>query len=162
MFGAVGVPRRHREAVAHRVVRLGRVLGPALSAVARRVPMNHLTASLVSHTGFVLPYARPHHLVPALREFLRHDFRWYFDLALAAAEHDRMDVSFVRCPTTVVGGRWDALTDPVDVAAFARDIPGARYVELPGSHFLPVEFPERLHELLHDVVARSALGAAAR
>ena len=85
-----------------------------------------------------------------------------FDLALAEAEHDRMDVSFVRCPTTVVGGRWDAPTDCDDVASFARDIAGARFVELPGPHFVPLEFPERVHELLHDVVARSALSAPAR
>jgi pimeloyl-ACP methyl ester carboxylesterase len=160
MFAPVGVPRRHREALAHRVVRTARAIGPVLSAIARRVPLNELSASVIAHTGFVLPYAKPRDLVPALREFLQHDFRWYFDLALAAAEHAPMDVSFLRCPTTVVAGRWDALTAHDDVAAFARDIPGARFVELPGSHFLPVEFPDRLHELLHEVVARSGLGAA--
>lgn len=160
MFSTLGIPRRLRERFALRVIRASRFAGPALSAVARRVPMTDTWAQIINHTGFVLPRARPEVLIPALQEFFQHDFRWYFDLALAAAEHPRMEASFLRCPATVVAGRWDSLTAREDLADVARQIPGARYVELPGSHFLPLEFPERMEALLRELTARSGLHPA--
>jgi hypothetical protein len=44
------------------------------------------------------PEAHPDLLVPMLQEFLVQDWRWYMHLAVAAAEHQPMDLSFVRCP----------------------------------------------------------------
>ena len=37
-----------------------------------------------------------------------------------------------------------------DMATAAERIPGATYVELRGTHFIQMEQPERVHELLLD------------
>ncbi len=72
-------------------------------------------AWVLSHSGFMLPGADPQALVPMLREFLAQDWRWYGELALAASEHEPMDLSFVRCPTVLLAGRHDVLTSVQDV-----------------------------------------------
>jgi len=154
MFGVLGIPKRLRRSVALSVCRLARAVGPQLSAVARAIPLNDLVASAIAHTGFMLPPARPATTIPALEEFFRNDFRWYFELALAAAEHPAMDVSFLSCPTTVVAGRWDSLATREDVIALARRIPQAELVVLPGSHFLPLEFPKEMLRLARELWAR--------
>ena len=156
MFAPVGVPKRLRHRAGRGVCRLARALGPQLSAVARALPMTDLVADVIAHTGFMLPAARPGVTVPALTEFFRNDFRWYFELALAAGEHPAMDVSFLTCPTTVVAGKWDSLTACADVVAVAGRIPQAQLVVLPGSHFLPLEYPAEMERLAAELVSRCA------
>ncbi|HEY3448302.1 MAG TPA: alpha/beta hydrolase [Myxococcales bacterium] len=162
-FAPVGVPKPWRRTAAVAVCNLARALGPGLSALARGVPKVELLASVIAHTGFMLPQARPATTLPALTEFFRNDFRWYFELALAAGEHPAMDVSFLKCPTTVVAGKRDSLTAHEDVVALARRIPQALLVELPGSHFLPLEYPEEMLRLARELAQRVAAepGAAA-
>ncbi|MGC4121590.1 MAG: alpha/beta hydrolase [Myxococcales bacterium] len=150
-FAPVGVPKPLRKTAAVAVCNLARALGPGLSALARGVPKVELLARVIAHTGFMLPAARPATTLPALTEFFRNDFRWYFELALAAGEHPPMDVSFLKCPTTVVAGRWDSLTAFEDVRELARRIPHAKLVELSGSHFLPLEYPEKMLELAREL-----------
>ena len=160
MFAPLFVPRFLRRRVASGVTGTARAVGGALSAIASRLPMNDLVARLVSHSGFMLPQARPEVLKQALGPFFQNDFRWYFKLAQAAGEHRPFDPSFLRCPTTVVAGRWDMLTAFADVKALAPRIPGARLVTLPGSHFLPLEYPERMGDELAALAARCDLAAA--
>lgn len=156
MFGPLGVPRRLRHDVGVGAAHLARRLGPQLSWLSRRVPLNRWTASAISHTGFVLPRATPDRLVPALAEFREHDFRWYFTLAIGAADHGPMDLSFVDVPVTLVAGRYDVLTSMHDMTAAAAQIPHAELHVLPGSHFLPLEFPDELAGELRALVARTA------
>jgi pimeloyl-ACP methyl ester carboxylesterase len=73
-------------------------------------------------------------------------WRWYRHLALAVAEHAPLDISPVRCPVTFVAGRYDSLVDVADVRSAARSVPGARLRELPGTRFLPLQYPEVLLE----------------
>lgn len=151
MFGLLRLPRPLRHPTGVAAARLGWLLGPVLSGLARRVPLTRATALAVNHSGFVLPAARPDVLLPALAEFRGHDFRWYFALALAAADHRPMDLGFVRCPTTLVAGRWDVLTYRRDLERAAAQIPHARLVTLDGSHFLPLERPAELARLVREL-----------
>ena len=48
---------------------------------------------------------------------------------------------------------WDLLAGARDMASAARRIPGASYTELRGSHFIQMEQPERVHQLLLDFLA---------
>jgi pimeloyl-ACP methyl ester carboxylesterase len=57
-------------------------------------------------------------------------------------------------PVTLVGGTWDVLAGARDMATAAERIPDATYVELAGSHFLQMEQPDRVHELLLELIAR--------
>ncbi len=163
-FAAMGgpwrVPRRLRAPLATGVARAARALGPALGGVVGRVPVDRRTAWLLAHSGVVRPAARPEVLVPVLREFLQHDWRWYFHLALGAAAHAPVDLSGVRCPVTLVAGRSDVLTSVHDVVAVADRLPHAQVTVLPGSHFLPVEHPELVLAALDELQRRVVAGAA--
>jgi pimeloyl-ACP methyl ester carboxylesterase len=158
MFGPLRGAARLRHAASVGVTRGLRLAGPALDRLSAAVPLNRRTAWAVAHSGFMLPAATPERLIPTLEEFRRHDFRWYFTLALAMADHEPMDVSFVRCPTTLVAGRYDVVTSRHAMARTAERIPHARLVTLDGSHFLPLERPAEITALLHDLAAAAGPG----
>jgi pimeloyl-ACP methyl ester carboxylesterase len=148
MFGPLRVPKRFRHRLGLAGARLGVRIGPQLSWIADHVPLNNVTANVINHSGFILPAAKAERLIPALEEFRQHDFRWYFSLAVAAGEHEPMDLSFVKVPVTLVAGRYDVLTSMYDMVEAASQIPHAELHLLPGSHFLPLEYPDELaHEL---------------
>lgn len=153
--GVLGVPKRLRHRVGLAAAHAGRVAGPALSWTARRIPVNRVTSNLISHSGFLLPGATPDRLMPALAEYREHDFRWYFTLAVAASEHPAMNLAFVTQPVTLVAGRYDVITSMHDMVAAAREIPHAVLHVLPGSHFLPVEYPDELARELRELAARA-------
>jgi pimeloyl-ACP methyl ester carboxylesterase len=44
-----------------------------------------------------------------------------------------------------------------DVVAAAAKFPHAQISVLPGSHFLPIEFPQEIHDLLDDLARRADL-----
>jgi pimeloyl-ACP methyl ester carboxylesterase len=83
-----------------------------------------------------------------LKEFSRHDWSWYRHLSVALADHAPLDVSGVHCPVTFLAGRFDSLVDVEDLRKAARAIPGARFRELMGTHFLPLQYPEVMLEEL--------------
>jgi 3-oxoadipate enol-lactonase len=154
MGGPWRVPRALRKPLAVRTAKAMRAAGPLLTQVSRRIPVGERFAWLVSHTGLMRPEARPELLVPMLEEFLQHDWRWYMDLAVAASEHAPMDLSFVQCPVTLVAGKHDVLTSVHDVVEAASRIPHAQIAVLPGSHFLPLEYPDLLSMALGDLARR--------
>lgn len=152
MFGALRRVPRLRSAAALGVTRGLRVAGPVLDRVADAVPLNRATVWAIRHTA-MSPAATPERLIPTLEEFRRHDFRWYFTMAAAIAEHEPMDLAFVRCPTTLVSGSRDVITSRHDLRRAAERIPHARLVELDGTHFLPLERPYELTCLLRELAA---------
>jgi pimeloyl-ACP methyl ester carboxylesterase len=91
------------------------------------------------------------------REFATHPWTWYSRLVLAAGEQEPMDTGFATFPVTIVGGVLDNLADVDDLRRTARRLPRARFVPLLGGHFLPLQFPGRLHRELLDLVERSDL-----
>jgi pimeloyl-ACP methyl ester carboxylesterase len=157
MFGPLRVPRRFRHDLGVAAARLGRRLGPQLSWLAAHIPLNRVTANVINHSGFVLPSATADRLIPALEEFREHDFRWYFALAIAAAEHEPMDLAFIEVPVTLVAGRYDVLTSMHDMIEAASRIPHAELHLLPGSHFLPLEYPDQLADELRRLAERTSL-----
>jgi 3-oxoadipate enol-lactonase len=48
----------------------------------------------------------------------------------------------IACPTLVIGCTYDTIRPPQGVEAIARQIPHARYVEIPSGHFMPHQTPE--------------------
>ncbi|MFP5219924.1 MAG: alpha/beta fold hydrolase [Actinomycetes bacterium] len=162
MGGPLRIPRPLRHVLATGVARWARAIGPALTWVAHRVPVDERTAWLVTHSGFMLPAARTEVVEPMLREFVRQDWKWYFHLAVAASEHRPMDVSSLECPVTLLAGRHDVLTSMHDVVDAAARIPHAQITVLPGSHFLPMEHPELVQVALDELARRSDLGPPAR
>ena len=160
-FGTMGaplrIPRRLRLPIATRAARVMRAAGGVLTPLAQHIPVNDRLSWLVTHSGFMLPAAKADVVTPMLEEFLKQDWRWYMKLAVAAADHAPMDVSFVTCPTTLVAGKWDVLTSMDDVIETAARIPHAQVTVLPGSHFLPMEYPELVSTALDQLARRSDL-----
>jgi pimeloyl-ACP methyl ester carboxylesterase len=155
--GPLRVPRRLRHRLGTAGAHVGRAAGPALSWTSRHLPLNRGTATVISHTGFVMPGARPERLIPALEEFREHDFRWYFTLALAGSKHRPMNLDFVTEPVTLVAGRHDVITSMHDMVEAASRIPHAILHVLPGSHFLPLEYPDELARELRELTRRTSL-----
>ena len=153
MFAPYGVPRRLRAPVGRWSSRLLLALGPMLPPIAASLPpwpeVLVLPGSLLGPAHEV---AHPGALRAVVRQFSRHDWGWYRHLALAVADHAPLDLAPVRCPVTFVAGRYDSLVDVADVRRAARSVPGARLRELPGTHFLPLQYPGVLLEELRRVV----------
>jgi pimeloyl-ACP methyl ester carboxylesterase len=157
MGGPLRIPRRLRKPISVRLAKSGKYLGPAVTKLTARLPVNERLAWLLTHSGFMMPSAKPDVVAAMLDTFLRHDWQWYTRLAVAAAKHDPMDLHFVRCPVTLVAGKHDVLTSMHDVIACAATIPHAQISVLNGSHFLPLEYPEQLHTALDDLAMIAGL-----
>jgi pimeloyl-ACP methyl ester carboxylesterase len=141
LFAPYGVPRRLRAPVGRWSSGLLLVLGPMLPPIAASLPPWPELLSPGALRGPASEMAHPGALRAVLLEFSRHDWRWFRHLALAIAEHAPLDISRVRGPVTFVAGRYDSLVDVADVRRAAGSLPGARLRELPGTHFLPLQFP---------------------
>ena len=76
-------------------------------------------------------------------------------MASAVADHEPMDLGFVKVPVTLVAGKYDVLTSMYDMVDAASQIPHAELRLLPGSHFLPLEFPDELADLLRQLAERA-------
>jgi pimeloyl-ACP methyl ester carboxylesterase len=68
-----------------------------------------------------------------------------------------MDLAFIKVPVTLVAGRYDVLTSMHDMVEAASRIPHAELHLLPGSHFLPLEFPDELAAELRRLAERTDL-----
>ncbi len=96
----------------------------------------------------MFPVPDPELAAAAVAEFLTTPVEWYFHLALRTSEHGRVSLSRVRVPVELVAGTFDILAGARHLATAAERLADATYVELRGSHFLQMEQPERVHELL--------------
>lgn len=154
LFAPYGVPRALRPRLGRFSTRVLPVVGPLLPVVAATLPP--LTDLLVPRaiSGPAREAGHLGALVSVVRKFARHDWKWYRHLAVALAEHEPLDVSPVRCPVTFLAGRFDSLVDVADVRAVARTLPGARFRELLGTHFLPLQYPEVMRQELRLLTAR--------
>lgn len=92
-----------------------------------------------------------------LRQFADHDWPWYSRLARAVGDHPPVDLSGITIPVTYLAGTWDAITSAERMRAASKDTPGSQYVELPATHYVPLQFPGRMAVELDDVIARSRL-----
>jgi pimeloyl-ACP methyl ester carboxylesterase len=156
LFAPYGVPRWLRPRLGRLSSRLLPAVGPLLPLVVASLPPAHDLWSPAALGGPAHEAAHPGALRVVLREFAGHDWDWYRHLALAVAQHAPLDVASVRCPVTFVAGRYDSLVDVRDVRKSARTVPGARLRELPGTHFLPLQYPRvMLEELSRLAVAPS-------
>jgi pimeloyl-ACP methyl ester carboxylesterase len=157
------LPTELRRQLAELVTRVVRDTGPLLNAVLHRVPVNRLTAAVVRHSGVMRPASPTADVVAAGKRFLSHDWGWYGQLALALADEPAPSLTAVRCPVTVVAGRYDVIADARYVAQAVGALPQARIRILPTSHFLPLEAPDELAGELRLLIDRvDAVQAAAR
>ena len=75
-------------------------------------------------------------------------------LALHASRHGRVSLSGVSVPAVFVAGKYDVLADTKDMRTASERIDGATYRELLGTHFLPLERPGAVAQMLRDLPRR--------
>jgi 3-oxoadipate enol-lactonase len=155
LFAPYGVPRRLRAPVGRWSSALLLAIGPMLPPIVASLPPWPELLSPGALRGPASEMAHPAALRAVLQEFSRHDWRWFRHSALAIAEHAPLDITPVRCPVTFVAGRHDSLVDVADVRRAAGSLPGARLRELPGTHFLPLQYPGVLLQELRRLVPAS-------
>lgn len=156
MLGPLRLPHLLARTLTVTAARAGKHAGWALNPLVHRLPIGRRTIDLLSHTGFMLPVRDPDITAKAVAELLSTDLRWYFHLALRTSEHGRVSLRNIRVPAAFIAGRWDLLAGSRDMRTAAERIEGATFVELPGTHFLNLERPEQVHELLLEFLRRVA------
>jgi pimeloyl-ACP methyl ester carboxylesterase len=128
--------------------------GRALTPVARRLPIGTRAIAVLTHTGFMLPVADPELAARAVSEFLETPIDWYFHLALKTSEHARVRLSRIGVPVAFVAASYDVLAGARDLRSAADRLADATYTELRGSHFIQMEQPDAVHDLLREFLAR--------
>lgn len=154
MLGPLRLPHTVARALTVNATRVLRLAGPALSPVASRLPIGPQAVKAISHSGFMLPVRDAELTALAISELLSTPLGWYFHLALRTSEHARVSLRNIRVPAAFVAGRWDILAGARDMASAAERIPGATFTELDGTHFIAMEQPEAVHQLLLDFLER--------
>jgi pimeloyl-ACP methyl ester carboxylesterase len=152
MLAPLGVPRFARAAITVNAARVMGLLGKPASVLARRLPIGPLSGHVLTHSGFMLPVPDVDLARRAVKEFLTTPIDWYMHLAVTTSRHVRVSLRGIRVPTTFVAGRWDVLASAEDMRTAADRIEGARYVRLDASHFVAMERPDEVHELLLDLL----------
>ena len=148
MLAPFHLPHPVARAITVNAARVMRQVGRLISPVSTRLPVGPTTIFLLSHSGFMFPVADPKMAARAIKEFLSTPLDWYMHLGLRTSEHARVSLSRIKVPTMFVAGRWDVLAGARDMETAAARIEGATYVELRGSHFIAMEQPDLVHELL--------------
>jgi pimeloyl-ACP methyl ester carboxylesterase len=150
VLGEIGVPGSARRSLATGGAQALRMAGPLLDAVLHRTPTVALATMLFHYSGLLGGFlaGQADSAREMLNRFLRHDWGWYFTLALAIGRAPRQDLVGICCPITVLAGRYDLLSDRRLVAAAAAPLPQARVRLLNATHLLPLEFPDVLAEEL--------------
>ncbi|HEX5862284.1 MAG TPA: alpha/beta hydrolase [Nocardioides sp.] len=154
MLGPLRIPRGLARAYGVNVARVLKYAGRALTPVTTRLPVGPRVVSLISHSGFMLPLPDPELAAVAIREFLSTPVEWYCHLALRTSEHPRVSLSQVGVPAAFVAATYDVLTAAKHMKSAADRMPDANYSELRGTHFIQMEQPDEVHELLLAFLSR--------
>ena len=156
MLAPLHVPRPLRHPISTGVARVGRALGAPLTVTARVIPKADATAWLLDAHGLHAAEGRARRTYGA-----RSPSSWPTTSAGTSGSSRRRPSTSpstspsIDVPSTLLAGRWDLLTAWDEVVAAGRRLPDAEVHVLPGSHFLPLEYPERIVSELHDLAVRA-------
>jgi pimeloyl-ACP methyl ester carboxylesterase len=156
-FGPPGPPGSLREGVGRTAAWLLRLVGPPAAALAYPA----VEWARASGLGAIAQWPDLDTSAAVARQFAGHPWTWYSQLLLAAGDHPALETGFVDFPVSLVGGVLDVGAAAPDIRAVTEAIPHARFVPLLGTHFLPLEQPDRVHEELVALAARTDLPAIA-
>ena len=106
-------------------------------------------------SGSILAHAQT--LVRVLRRFADHDWPWHSRLVRAVGDHPPIDLNHIDMPVTYLAGKWDSITSAKRMREASTQTPNSRYVELGATHFVPLQFPNRMSTELRSLVDRCQL-----
>ena len=160
MLGPLHLPRGVARAVTVNACRLASLTGLIGNPIARHIPMGPGMIRLLGRTGFMFRVADAEAAALGMTEFLTTPLDWYAKLAISTSRHPRVRLSKIKVPTLFVSGKWDVLAGSRDMASASKRLidngQDSEYVELNGSHFVQLERPDQVHQLLRDFVERIA------
>jgi pimeloyl-ACP methyl ester carboxylesterase len=148
MLGPMFVPRFVARTLTVGLSTVLKYAGKAITPVSTRLPVGPRAIALISHSGFMFPVRDKELTVRAVKEFLTTPIDWYMHLALSTSKHARVSLSKVHVPALFVAGSYDVLAGTRDMASAAKRLEKGEYVELRGTHFIAMEQPELVHQLL--------------
>ena len=122
--------------------------GAQMGSVAHWLGSNPRTAEWLTSNGVIGASADIAHVRELVRDFLGMDVHWYGRLAGGLRRHRTMDVSTLTCPVVYVSAGQDLVTDPMAVEAAADRTPAGRVERWDATHFLVLEYPDRVREAL--------------
>lgn len=154
MLGPLHLPHPVARALTVNLCRVAKYTGWAANPLVRRLPMGPRTIGLLGRTGFMFPMPDPEATALGMKEFVRTPVDWYARLALGTSKHARVRLSQIKVPTAFVAATYDVLAGARDMATAAQRLQDSEYVELRGSHFVHLEQPDVVHELLLEFLAR--------
>lgn len=152
------LPRPLRHPAGRVGAHLMKYLGPVLNRVGAGLPGSPergFDPRGLSTVGLDIMHADT--TLRVLRRFANHDWPWYSKLARAVGDHQPIDLSVIDMPVTYIAGRWDSITSAAGMRAASDATPYSRYVELPASHFVPLQFPDRMSQELDALIGRCHL-----
>ncbi|MFT4299935.1 MAG: alpha/beta hydrolase [Aeromicrobium sp.] len=148
------VPPPVAEQIMVNLARVTTVTGHGLAPFTSRIPWTRFSVNLLKMAGLFSSEADSAVLQSVVQEFCTSHPAWYAHLALEAARHDRVSLSQVTVPTTLIAGTKDLLAGPGAMRSAAERIPGARYRIVEGTHFIPVERPDVVLDELRRLIER--------
>ncbi|GLZ50463.1 alpha/beta hydrolase [Actinomycetospora sp. NBRC 106378] len=119
-----------------------RLVGPPVAGLISLLPRSMDLGAATPLASLAPPPLQT--LAEVAREFSHHDWTWFSQMVLAAGKEPPIPVDGVRVPTTVVAGEFDTMAPVEDMVALADAVPDARLVRVPGTHFVPLQFPDLL------------------
>lgn len=154
MLAPVHLPRLLRKPLMVGAAHAARAVGGGLTPITSHLPVGQRAMAVLSHSGFMLPLADEELGRRAVQEFLATPVEWYAHLALHSSLHPRVSLRSIDVPTAFVAGTYDVLASAEDMRTAAERIPGSTYRRVRGSHFLPMEHPDVVHEELLTLLQR--------
>ena len=135
-----------------------RYLGPVLNRLGNGLPGSPEHGfDPMGMSTFGLDLIHGQTLLRVLRRFADHDWPWYSRLARAVGDHPQVNLGAIDMPVTYIAGTWDSITSAERIRAASELTPGSQYVELPATHFVPLQLPDRMSVELSSLVNRCHL-----
>ncbi|KRA29680.1 MULTISPECIES: alpha/beta fold hydrolase [unclassified Nocardioides] len=158
MLAPLHLPRIVARAITVNACRVAQHTGLLTNPIARRIPMGPRTVKLITRTGFIFPGVDLEATALGLAEFMTTPIDWYARLAIGTSRHPRVRLSKIDVPTMFVAATYDVLAGARDMASASKRLAErgqeSEYVELRGSHFVQLEQPDVVHQLLLDFLER--------
>lgn len=154
MLGPLRLPHPVARTIAVNITRGLRYGGWALTPIASRLPIGPRAIDLLTRTGFMFRVPDPELAALAVKDLLSIPIGWYMQLALSTSRHARVSLSRVTVPCAFVSGTYDILAGARDMATAAERLTDATYSELRGTHFIQMEQPAVVHQLLVEFLER--------
>ena len=158
MLPVASIPRDVAMSLVSFTTALLQTSGALLGRLVHRLGELPTTAELLKSTGAIGASADLTTVREALRDFLAMDVTWYGHLASALQRHQPMDLSAVSCPVAYVSAAQDFVTDPAAVEAAAERTPRGRVERWDATHFLVLEYPDRVRDALLELAADVEIG----